>query len=246
VKLVPRVSRRLAGPRLVPPYISVAIGPPLGYFIAVEQIRPFSDDRWSAFCAFCGAPPKTRDHVPPKIFLDKPYPENLPVVGACLSCNKDASLDEEYVACLLEVAAHGTVDPARLRRRKVARALEAKPPLAARLASSMESNGQFMIDGEDDARLFAVIEKIARALWAYETSETAGLGSTTVRYAQIAQLSQTQLDSFRTLAPPDLLPEVGSRMMFRALVSEVGIVPVSGSRYSMDASLMPSRLSCHV
>jgi len=35
-------------------------------------------------------------------------------------------------------------------------------------------------------------------------------------------------------------------MMFRALVSEVGIVPVSGSRYSMDASLMPSRLSCHV
>lgn len=134
----------------------------------MEQIRPFSDDRWSAFCAFRGAPPKTRDHVPPKIFPDKPYPENLPVVGACLSCNKDASLDEEYVACLLEVAACGTVDPVRLRRPKVARVLEAKPPLAAKLASSMGSNGQYMIDGEDNARLSAVIGKIARALWAYE------------------------------------------------------------------------------
>jgi hypothetical protein len=85
-----------------------------------------------------------------------------------------------------------------------------------------------MIGGEDNARLSAVIEKIARALWAYETSETAGLGSAAVSYAQIAQLSQTQLDSFRTLAPPELLPEVGSRMMFRVLVSEDGgIVRVS-------------------
>jgi hypothetical protein len=91
----------------------------------------------------------------------------------------------------------------------------------------MQSNGQYTIGGEDGARLSAVIEKIARALWAYEIDETAGLGSTLVRYAQIAQLSSAQLDGFRTLTPPDLFPEVGSRMMFRVLVSEDGVVPVS-------------------
>jgi hypothetical protein len=193
----------------------------------VEQIVPFADDRWSAFCAFCGAPSKTRDHVPPKIFLDKPYPENLPVVGACLSCNKGASLDEEFVACLLEVAVCGTIDPDDLRRPKVARILTAKPPLAAKLASSLGSDGQYLLAKEDSARLSAVIEKIARALWAYETGETARRGSAAVSYAQIAQLSSAQLDSFWTLTQPDIFPEVGSRMCSRVLVGEDGVVPVS-------------------
>src|SRR5438067_1316487 len=111
----------------------------------MEQIRSFADERWSAFCAFCGRPPNTRDHVPPRVFLDKPYPENLPVVGACRECNKRGSLDEEYIACLLEVAAHGTVDPAALSRQKVARTLAARPPLAARLATSRGPNGQFVV-----------------------------------------------------------------------------------------------------
>jgi hypothetical protein len=213
----------------------------------VEQIRPFSDDRWAAFCAFCGKPPKTRDHVPPKIFLDKPYPENLPVVGACPGCNQGASVNEEYIACLLEVAAQGTVDPTALRRRKVSRILALKPLLAARLASAMGPNGRFTISLEDDARLSAVIEKIARALWAYEVGETAGLGSASVRYAQIALLSDAQIDAFRTLAQPDLFPEVGSRMMFRILVSEYGPIPASWievqpGRFSYAIEISPPRV----
>jgi hypothetical protein len=192
----------------------------------VQQIRPFSDDRWSAFCAYCGSAPNTRDHVPPKVFLDKPYPENLPVVGACLDCNGGASLDEEYVACLLEVAACGTVNPTDLRRPKIADILTAKPKLAARLASSLTPDCQYLVGEEDRERLSTVIEKIARALWSYETSETAGVENAAVYYAQIAQLSKTQLDSFLTLTPPELLPEVGSRMMSRVLVSADGIVPI--------------------
>jgi hypothetical protein len=103
--------------------------------------------------------------------------------------------------------------------------LTAKPALSARLASSLAPNGKYIVGHEDGARLSAVIEKIARALWSYETSETAGVGSATVRYAQLSQLSGTQLESFRTLTPPELLPEVGSRMLSRVLVSEDGITP---------------------
>ena len=193
----------------------------------MKQIRPFSDDRWADFCAFCGAPPDTRDHVPPKVFLDKPYPENLPVVGACPECNQGASLDEEYIACLLEVAAHGSVDPAAIHRRKIAQIMEAKPTLAARLASLLESSGEFSLSVDDSARLSAVLEKIARALWAFETSETAGMATASVSYAQISQLSAVQLDSFRTVRDPDLFPEVGSRMMIRAFTGEGSVVPPS-------------------
>jgi hypothetical protein len=63
----------------------------------MEQIKTFVDDRLAAYCGTCHGVPSTRDHAPAKVFLDEPNPENLPVVGACASCNQDASLDEELV-----------------------------------------------------------------------------------------------------------------------------------------------------
>jgi hypothetical protein len=183
------------------------------------QVQPFTDQRLAGFCAFCGGLPSTKDHVPPRIFLDLPHPENYPIIGACLDCNRGASLDEEYVACLLEVAACGSVSPADLRRQKIARALETRPALAAKLAESLKSGGGFVISQEDRARLSAVLEKIARGLWAYEVGETAQSSFATVRYAQIAGLRDDQLEAFMALEQPDLLPEVGSRMMIRVLTA---------------------------
>ena len=37
------------------------------------------DSRIVGICIYCGGIAKTRDHVPSKAFLDKPYPENIPV-----------------------------------------------------------------------------------------------------------------------------------------------------------------------
>lgn len=60
----------------------------------------FVDKRLTGICVYCGGEPSTRDHVPSKVFLDEPYPENnLPVVPACETCNNSFSLDEE-VCCL--------------------------------------------------------------------------------------------------------------------------------------------------
>lgn len=68
-----------------------------------------SGKRLDLICSYCGVNyPDTKDHVPSKILLDEPYPENLPVVPCCSKCNSSFSLDEEYVACLLECAIHGT------------------------------------------------------------------------------------------------------------------------------------------
>jgi hypothetical protein len=181
---------------------------------------------WRAFCAFCGGRPETRDHVPPKIFLDQPYPENLPVVGACRKCNGGASLHEEYVACLLEVTVCGTTDPAALDRAKIARIIRRKPPLASKLTSSLGEDG-YSLSASDSERLSAVIAKIARALWAYETSETANAQGVTVGYASIESLSDGQFQAFQRLTPPTLLPEVGSRMFSRVLIGENGPNPPS-------------------
>jgi len=106
-----------------------------------------------------------------------------------------------------------------LRRQKIARTLEKRSALAAQLAESLKPGEEFAVSQEDRARLSAVLEKTARGLWAYEVGETAQSSLATVRYAQITKLRDEQLEAFMALEQPDLLPEVGSRMMIRVLTA---------------------------
>lgn len=62
----------------------------------------FIDRRLTGMCVYCGDQPDTRDHVPSKVFLNEPYPPELPVVAACKRCNESFSLDEQYLACFLD------------------------------------------------------------------------------------------------------------------------------------------------
>jgi hypothetical protein len=68
----------------------------------MEQLRCFGDERNEGYCIHCGGSDETRDHSPSKVFFDEPYPKNLPVCPSCLRCNNALSIDEEYLACLLE------------------------------------------------------------------------------------------------------------------------------------------------
>jgi hypothetical protein len=50
-------------------------------------------------CAYCGkASADTRDHVPQRSILARPYRKNLRTVPACTPCNQRFSKDEEYFA----------------------------------------------------------------------------------------------------------------------------------------------------
>ena len=188
----------------------------------MELVWTFSDDRLDAWCFFCGSPDGvTRDHVPPKALLDKPYPENLPVVASCASCNESASSDEQYVAALLEVAACGTTDPGGLERPKIRRTIERSSALASRLEQSFSATdeGTTSIIPEIN-RVHRVLEKMARGIWRFETSEPTGLMSADVRCQPIETVEPDDLDAFIALDPPQLLPEVGSRMMQRVLLAD--------------------------
>lgn len=185
----------------------------------MDQIRTFTDERILAFCAYCGGQPVTRDHVPPRVFLDQPYPANLPVVGCCAACNSGASLDEEYVACLLEVIGAGSVTPEALGRSKIARILAVKPALAARLAEQIRrprTGTSFVMD----VRVVRVVEKIARGLWLYEVGEST-LGLDAVTWTRdVAGIDRPEQKVFPPPPLDVLLPEVGSRMLSRILLSE--------------------------
>ena len=78
----------------------------------MDQINEFVDERQNSWCIQCGAwieeVDTNRDHVPSKVFLRKPYPENLPVVVTCVACNNGFSPDEEYLHLLLHCVLTGS------------------------------------------------------------------------------------------------------------------------------------------
>lgn len=183
----------------------------------MRAITPFADERHAAFCAQCGGPPETRDHVPPKVFLDKPFPTNLPVVGTCGPCNRGASIDEEYVACLIEVAACGNANPGSLERPRIQRALERKPALAARLEAAFDPE-TIAVAAETD-RIRRVVEKTARGLWAYELAEPALDLQADVGIHPLHLLDPEARAAFERISPPQIFAEVGSRMMVGQIIA---------------------------
>jgi hypothetical protein len=178
------------------------------------------DQRLLGACVFCGRKPDSRDHVPSKVFLDDPLPENLPVVEACTACNQSFSLDEEYLACLLEAVASGTSDPDEMRRTKISDALRRNVCLRQRLHKSMvvEEDGS-LIWTPEQSRVRNVVLKLARGHAAYELSLPQLDEPRAVAFAPLISLTDEARAEFERAGAGEVRgwPEVGSRALLRAV-----------------------------
>lgn len=197
----------------------------------MKQLRNLGDQRQTFFCAYCGSGTKTRDHVPPKVFLDEPYPDNLPVVPACESCNKGSSLDEEYVACLVECARVGSVANTDIQRGRVRRILQQKPALLSKLSQARQVSDcgvSFSIEGD---RVRSVVIKLGRGHAAFELNEPQLDEPHKVSFVPFASMSPEERHDFEMPPCSPILPEVGSRAMQRLVVVGAGWIEVQPRRY---------------
>lgn len=224
----------------------------------------FVDERLRGVCVFCGSPPDTRDHIPSKVFLDEPLPEDLPVVEACTRCNQSYSLDEEYLACFLEAVLSGSVDPDKMTRSKIKHALSRNPRLVSRIGSSARigSDGMILWTPESD-RVRNVVEKLARGHVAYELSLPLLGEPIHVGYVPLLNMSDHDRKEFEkeVSGELDLSPEIGSRAFFDMFVvgqrvyspgSWIEVQP-GRYRYSVDQSdglvvriVISDYLACYV
>jgi hypothetical protein len=188
----------------------------------MEQIRDYSDERLHGKCVFCGGPDETADHVPSRVFLDKPYPENLPCVPACHKCNSGFSLDEEYLACLIGCVKAGSADPKAMHRPKVARTLEQKPDLASRILSGRTEGPSGPIFTPEADRVRNVIVKLARGHAAFEFAATALKEPLHCAIVPLDILTEAQRNAFEKVPTSEIWPEVGSRAMSRLLITSEG------------------------
>lgn len=203
----------------------------------MKQLNNYADQRFNGQCVYCGAAPETREHVPPKVFLDRPYPDNLPIVEACAKCNNGFSMDEEYMACLLDCIISGTIDPDFIQRENVKRTLKKRPTLASRLQSAMKSNDNSIMFDVEVERINNVVEKIAIGHVLFELNLLLS-ESPKVAVAPFVTFTEDQIHNFENInfMVIDVCPEVGSRSMQRLIIAEdkvysEGWITVQPDRY---------------
>ena len=187
----------------------------------MDQLRDFSDSRLMNGCIYCGGMEETRDHVPSRVFLDKPYPTNLPVVPACINCNNSFSSDEEYVACLIEVIICSSTELKELQRKKIRKILARQSSLKSLLKKSIRKNNDQISFKIDKKRVENVLLKLARGHAAFELSSINRQEPTHLSFWPLHTMTQEDFESFDAPHILGVFGEVGSRSTQRTQVIEL-------------------------
>lgn len=188
----------------------------------------FVDERLAGGCVYCGKEPNTRDHVPPRVMLDEPYPTDLPVVPACEECNEATSLDEQYLACLVDCAISGSPGPDRLQREEVRRMLSEAPGLQKRLAACRQDTiAGGSIWRIEEERIQRVVLKLARGHAAYQLRIPQLAVPKQIEVNRLADMSILERRAFETLPDERAWPELGGRI-FVGVAADGAQYPVNG------------------
>ncbi|RYD53577.1 MAG: hypothetical protein EOP52_05435 [Sphingobacteriales bacterium] len=194
----------------------------------MEQIISYADYRLLQGCIHCGGLPDTRDHVPSKCLLDRPYPENIPVTGCCNSCNQSFSIDEQYLVCLIESVLCGSTDPEKINRKYVADIMRRVPSLRARIENAKtEVDGQISFIPETE-RIYNVMLKLARGHAAFELSKLCYEEPDRFWYAPLSALSRECRDYFNEVHFQHILGEVESRNTQRLFITQIAVTSETG------------------
>jgi hypothetical protein len=191
----------------------------------MKVFKNLGDDRSSFFCVYCGGSTETRDHVPSRIFLDEPYPPNLPVVPCCGTCNNGFSQDEEYVAVFLECVVNGTTDPDKIKREKIKKALAHNSKLRRLIEESKQTTTKILNWLPDHARIENVIMKLARGHAAFELHVNQFEEPTHFTLNVLPTMTDEEFHNFETQPDTErFFPEMGSRAMQRLFLGDENFI----------------------
>ena len=116
-------------------------------------------------CIYClSEAGDTRDHVPPKCLIRRPYPPNLFTVPSCFTCNTNASPDEEYFRLVVVGLLCHTTEADELFDNPISRSMDRNArleDLMVELVRPFENSGLLDVD---EARIHRVAAKVTRGL----------------------------------------------------------------------------------
>lgn len=198
-----------------------------------QRLRPYLDYEKSKIgytCVYCSGKANSREHIPSKCFIDKPYPKDLLILPSCDFCNKKFSKDEEFVSCLVEFA-YCYYHNKNIERVKFKRTLKHTPALLHEIKAIIENHGFVFSNFPDDIqkRIKNIAFKLVHCHSVYEMSELMTIDAR-IDIFWIQELTKDQINYFNSDLEYFLFPEIGSRLFTEIVVNSENI-PVYGWKF---------------
>ena len=203
-----------------------------GYWGA-DILRPFVEHSKKGvhYCIYCGAIADTREHVPSKVFLNKPLPSDLPTLPACRICNNGFSGDElytnTYIKCVKSITENNNHESTMIQPVDRNEVREAKEAVKRAL-----QEGTF----SENERIKRIIKKLALGHIVYELLECYNIDSFPVSDICISYVLRCSVDEkawsyLEAIEPLDneALPEIGSRAFRNIYVMDLPLKEKDGS-----------------
>ncbi|MDO7284684.1 hypothetical protein Q5W88_16305 [Shouchella clausii] len=178
-------------------------------------------------CIYCEKEADTREHIPSKVFLNRPFPEHLSTLPACKSCNNSYSHDELFVSLLIQLLKQKYYGSNYSFSNEVNSRIENKRNIeTVKNIKNVINTGELNVYQHQVSRVLTKLA-IGHAVWEIfgefciedveVTSDTANIS-----YAFLNELSQKEVDEFFSYfdITNQVLPEVGCRAYEHILVLE--------------------------
>jgi len=164
-------------------------------------------------CVYCHEKAETREHIPSKIYLDAPYPDNVAVLPACYECNNSYSSAEQYLGCLIDYVEYKLNKSESVRRDKIKKAFNSRPNLKKEFEKSTvyKDNGQIDYIEFDVDKVKKTILKLGIGHAVYSLSELCLDPPKIISYKFLPELTEEELNNFNSGVLLDIIPEIGSR-----------------------------------
>ncbi|MGD6940973.1 hypothetical protein ACQCT6_02900 [Cytobacillus gottheilii] len=173
-------------------------------------------------CIYCGEAANTREHIPSKVFLEKPYPSNLYIVPACIDCNNSFSADELFLSIFISWKKHKYT----MNKHNVDIDLSEK--LKKHNETLKKIIRLLILDKNEEVKqkVEKILYKLAIGHAVYELSEGFFRDSqnfeTSIKYTFLEEMTPHEVNDFTTpfILNDYPLPEIGSRVYERIMVVE--------------------------
>lgn len=198
----------------------------------MKMYNDFSDERLRGNCTYCNAIPTTRDHIPSKVFLSKPYPSNLQVVPAGEACNNTFSKDELFLAFLIDYLIMLASPSSDALMDLIKERYSIYDSLESRVFDCItkDSDGRFSIKLEN-SRIENVLLKFAACHMFYETGTKMFNPPSHLTYWFLRQMTSNLLYEFNNPAEDPIFPELGSRLMQRIFAERNSWITIQEGKY---------------
>ncbi|SEG03004.1 hypothetical protein SAMN05421847_1335 [Halpernia humi] len=193
----------------------------------MQQVHPQNDERYDNICCYCQNSfknNKTKDHIPSKVLLDEPFPENLPIVFCCYDCNQSFSTDEEYFACIIEYLVAGTKNIEKIERKKIKNILNQKKYLKNKIEANITENNGVLTIHFDESVLKKVLSKLVFGHMSYELSNPYIQTPNFIGFNTIDNLNDFEYQEFISDSFVDIIPEVGTRASLNHIIQNQKLI----------------------